>query len=89
MRVVIEGKISATRPVVGGASAPHLIPTRARLVADGDSYVISEDCERLVLPLPRQLQHRVGDRVRVTFEIEEEPRAPDPDSKLIMRAEQG
>jgi len=84
---VIEGRISATRPIERSISAPHLIPTRARLVADGEAYVISEDCERLVLPLPRQLQHRVGDRVRVTFETGEEPREPDPDPKLIMRAE--
>ena len=80
MKVVVEGKISATRPVERSVSAPHLIPTRALMVADGDSYVISEDCERLVLPLPRQLQRRVGDKVRVTFEIiEEGPKRLDPD----------
>lgn len=87
MRVVVEGRISATRPVMEDPIAPRLIPTRGHLIADGDSYVISEDYERLVLPVPHQLQHRVGDRVRVTFEIEEEPRVPDPDPELIMRAE--
>lgn len=87
MRVVIEGRISATRPVEKDVGAPHLIPTRALLVADGYSYVVSEDCERLVLPVPHQLQNRVGDRVRVTFEIEEEPRELDPDPELLMGAE--
>ena len=85
MKVVVEGKISVTRPVEKSTSV--LIPTRALLVIDGGSYIISEDFERLVFPVPYRLQYRVGDRVRVTFEIEEEPRVPDPDLELLMRVE--
>jgi len=89
MRVVIEGKISATRPISGGVSIPGAIPSRFPYIADGRAYILGDNCEWLIFLAPRQLQHRVGDRVRVTFEIEEEPRRLDPDPELLMGAEQG
>ena len=87
MKVVIKGKISATRPISGGVSTPGVIPSRFPYIADGRAYILGDNCEWLIFLAPRQMQNRVGDRVRVTFEIEEEPRVLDPDPELLIRAE--
>lgn len=68
----LKGKIKPTRMVIPRMEYTGVIKPGYPYVFDGKSYIIIEGYETLVWKAPRQLAHRLGDKVKITIELEED-----------------